>query len=222
MQIQGKTFIPNDQEALGLVQHCSKQELQEFLEDEGKLLDVIQDLPQVKQICSEKEMMNIKNKSMAEYNLSIEPKLVAMRSQVANLYEEANKLKTELAKDKSIWDSKRNEVSLDVTNVMLQTEAAKSEEESEKIADNFCEGKLDVDTFLESYISSRTYAHLRQTKSQKLNELVREHASAASNSSHGQSSFPWNSDMKTGGPTPYPSYSSGQAFSMPQPNFYAR
>lgn len=38
---------------------------------------------------------------MAEYNLSIEPKLYDMRSKVATLYEEANKLKTELATDKS-------------------------------------------------------------------------------------------------------------------------
>lgn len=46
-------------------------------------------------------MTIVKNKSMAEYNLSIEPKLYDMRSKVATLYEEANKLKTELATDKS-------------------------------------------------------------------------------------------------------------------------
>ena len=47
MQIQAPQLIPNDQEAVRLVQHCSKQELQDFLDNEDKLLGVINDLQQV-------------------------------------------------------------------------------------------------------------------------------------------------------------------------------
>jgi len=47
MQIHAPQLIPNDQEAVGLVQHCSKQELQDFLENEDKLMGVINDLQQV-------------------------------------------------------------------------------------------------------------------------------------------------------------------------------
>ncbi|CAC5386889.1 VPS37 [Mytilus coruscus] len=223
MQIQAPKLTPNDHEVQSLIESCNKQELQELLEDEDKLNGLITGLPQVKRLQTDKEMTIVKNKSMAEYNLSIEPKLYEMRSKVAAMYEEANKLKTELATDKSRLDAKRGEISLDVMSVMLQTEAAKSEEESEKLADNFCEGKVELDNFLETYISSRTRSHLRQIKSQKMNELVREHSPTRN---RGQISSSYNSDIRSPGLAPYPAYSSsaGQyqasGYSMPQP-YYA-
>ena len=55
----------------------------------------------MKRLQTDREMTVVKNKSMAEYNLSVEPKLNDLRSKVAGMYEEANRLKTELAKDKS-------------------------------------------------------------------------------------------------------------------------
>ncbi|XP_076107281.1 vacuolar protein sorting-associated protein 37B-like [Mytilus galloprovincialis] len=223
MQIQAPKLTPNDQEVEGLIKNCSKEELQQLLEDEDKMIGLITDLNQVKRLQTDKEMTIVKNKSMAEYNLSIEPKLYDMRSKVATLYEEANKLKTELATDKSRLDAKRGEISLDVMSVMLQTEAAKSEEDSEKLADNFCEGKVGLDNFLETYISSRTMSHLRQIKSQKMNELVREHSPTRN---RGQISSSYNNDIRSPGLAPYPAYSSsaGQypasGYSMPQP-YYA-
>lgn len=223
MQIQAPKLTPNDHEVQSLIESCNKQELQELLEDEDKLNGLITGLPQVKRLQTDKEMTIVKNKSMAEYNLSIEPKLYEMRSKVAAMYEEANKLKTELATDKSRLDAKRGEISLDVMSVMLQTEAARSEEESEKLADNFCEGKVELDNFLETYISSRTRSHLRQIKSQKMNELVREHSPTRN---RGQISSSYNSDIRSPGLAPYPAYSSsaGQyqasGYSMPQP-YYA-
>ncbi|VDH91204.1 ESCRT-I complex subunit VPS37 [Mytilus galloprovincialis] len=223
MQIQAPKLTPNDQEVEGLIKNCSKEELQQLLEDEDKMIGLITDLNQVKRLQTDKEMTIVKNKSMAEYNLSIEPKLYDMRSKVATLYEEANKLKTELATDKSRLDAKRGEISLDVMSVMLQTEAAKSEEDSEKLADNFCEGKVSLDNFLETYISSRTMSHLRQIKSQKMNELVREHSPTRN---RGQISSSYNNDIRSPGLAPYPAYSSsaGQypasGYSMPQP-YYA-
>lgn len=166
-------------------------------------------------------MTIVKNKSMAEYNMSIEPKLISIKAQIAAMYEEANKLKTELAKDKSKLDTVRGELSLDVMNIMLQTEAAKSEEESEKIADNFCEKKMSVDDFLETFVAARTVSHLRQIKSQKMIELVREHSPSRNLA---QINMVWNTETKSA--APYPAYSSEQypsgGYSMPQPNFYAR
>lgn len=219
MQIQAPKLTPNDQEVEGLIKNCSKEELQQLLEDEDKMIGLITDLNQVKRLQTDKEMTIVKNKSMAEYNLSIEPKLYDMRSKVATLYEEANKLKTELATDKSRLDAKRGEISLDVMSVMLQTEAAKSEEDSEKLADNFCEGKVGLDNFLETYISSRTMSHLRQIKSQKMNELVRE---LSPTRNRGQISSSYNNDIRSPGLAPYPSAGQYPAsgYSMPQP-YYA-
>ena len=178
----------------------------------------------MKRLQTDREMTVVKNKSMAEYNLSVEPKLNDLRSKVAGMYEEANRLKTELAKDKSRLDTARGENSLDVMNVMLQTQAAKSEEESEKLADDFCEKKVDMDEFLNTFIASRTLSHLRQIKSQKLSELVREHSPTRNVA---QNNTSWNTEYKSPSVASYPSYTSGQypsggGYSMATPNFYPR
>ena len=50
---------------------------------------------QIKTLESEKEMMLTNNKSVAEYNLGIEPKLVQAKEQLAYSYEEAVKYQKE-------------------------------------------------------------------------------------------------------------------------------
>ncbi|CAG2185694.1 VPS37 [Mytilus edulis] len=187
-----------------LIKNYNKQELGTDGAIKDKMIGLITDLNQVKRLQTDKEMTIVKTKS-------------------GSTVQEANKLKTELATDKSRLDAKRGEISLDVMSVMLQTEAAKSEEDSEKLADNFCEGKVGLDNFLETYISSRTMSHLRQIKSQKMNELVREHSPTRN---RGQISSSYNNDIRSPGLAPYPAYSSsaGQypasGYSMPQP-YYA-
>lgn len=49
MQIQAPKLTPNDQEVEGLIKNCSKEELQQLLEDEDKMIGLITDLNQVKQ-----------------------------------------------------------------------------------------------------------------------------------------------------------------------------
>lgn len=217
---------PDDQAAVAILQHLDKMELHNLLESDDKLQELIHDLPQVKNIQTEREMLMTQNKSAADYNTSLQPKLDHLKTRVATGYEEANRLKTTLAMDKSRLDIKLGEQSLDTVGVLLKTATAKTEEEAEEISDQFFDRKMDVDIFLEQYLSKRTLSHQRLVKSQKLSELVRAEPSLAPQSSQ-QQSYNWGSPGTSypasppvappGGALPYPS---GPSFQMPEAGYY--
>nr|XP_022337395.1 vacuolar protein sorting-associated protein 37B-like [Crassostrea virginica]XP_022337396.1 vacuolar protein sorting-associated protein 37B-like [Crassostrea virginica] len=169
---EAKQLVVDEAAAVGILQHLDKNELQNLLEDTDKLDSLIQDLQQVKSIQTDREMMLARNKSMAEFNLSFQNRLENMKGEVAKHYEDANKLKIDLAQDKSKIDSHPNRLLPDTALALLQTASASSEESSEQFAEQFCDNKISVDSFLENYLPVRTVAHLRQVKVKKMRELM--------------------------------------------------
>lgn len=214
---EAKQLVVDEAAATGILQHLDKNELQSLLEDNDKLEGLIKDLQQVKNIQTDREMMLAKNKSMAEYNLSLQNRLENLKSEVAKGYEDANKLKIALAQDKSRIDSHPSRLLPDTVLALLQSAAAVSEENAEQFAEQFCDSKINHEAFLENYLPVRTVAHLRQVKVKKLTELMNSGLSRrdvpAVNSSTNSYSCP------SGLPNlPYPSGN----FSMPQPAVYPR
>ncbi|XP_025090563.1 vacuolar protein sorting-associated protein 37B-like isoform X2 [Pomacea canaliculata] len=211
--------------AVALLQHLSKTELQNLLNDDSKLTDIINDLSQVRSLQSDHDDLVARNKSLAEYNLSQQPRLDSLKTEVATLYERANKLKTELGEEKCKLDSFAGSQKLETMHALLQTEAAKSEEESELFVESFYNKSLSVEDFLAQFLPERTKAHLRRVKAEKMGELLRN----GGLSGHMPSSWtsPAHAPLFS---TPYPlgppagasafSVSGGVPYMMPQPNFY--
>lgn len=204
----------DESRAVGLLQHLNKGELQNILDNEDKLMEIINDLQQVKEIQTDREMLLANNKSVADYNLKLQPRFDELKRKLATAYEEANRLKETLAKDKSQLDMKRGKYSLETIVDIMKTAAAVSEEESEELADKFCDKQISVEDFLDTYIKKRTVAHLQQVKAQKMSELI--------NSSHGQNAqtnYNWNAPKSpTGsGAAPYPGNASFSGSNMPYP-----
>lgn len=162
----------NEEASLGILKHLNKDELQKLLDDENKLEELIYDDPQVKQLDITKENVMTSNKSIAEYNLSQEPKLASAKQELANAYEVFVKVQKKYEELKQKYDVRSSQYSLDTLCALLQAEAATSDEESEKIAEDFLDGCMEVDAFLEKFISKRTEAHQRKVKSEKLVELL--------------------------------------------------
>ncbi|XP_046560540.1 vacuolar protein sorting-associated protein 37B-like [Haliotis rubra] len=214
-----------EEQALALLQHLDKNELERLLEDSAKLDDLVKDThrPSV----SDKETLLTSNKSLAEFNLTLQPRLDDLKRQVATGYEEINTIKTNLGKDKAQLDMLVGEQSLDTMLALLQTEAAKSEEESEKMAEDFCDNKISVEEFVNQYISQRTVAHTRKVKVDKMTELLRNMHAENHPTLHRQQSASmnasWHGSNPPGGagnsPAPYPTNGS---FRMPQPGYYNR
>jgi len=191
----------NEDASLGILKHLNRDELTKLLDDNVKLEELITDDAQIKAISVEKGNLLTNNTSIAEYNLAQEPKLAAAKQELASLYEQWVSVQKEYEERKLKIDAKSSKYSLDTICALLQTEAAKSEEQSERIADEFLNGSMEVETFLERFIPQRTIAHERKVKSEKLEEMVR---SGVSNSSSGFTAPPIAAPRPARWGAPYP------------------
>jgi len=207
----------NESAAVALLQHLGKDDLQNLLDDDAKLQGLINDLTQIKTLQQEHDQMVATNKSLAEYNLSLQPRIEGLIQQVGCEYATVNTLKTDLAQDKTRLDQYVGHQSLDTLHALLQTEVAKSEEESENLAEQFCSQEIESEQFLTCYLPQRTVAHLRRIKSERLADLIREGGTAG-----GQWGVP---GPAVASRPPYPAPTSSPAppyptsnYGMPQPN----
>lgn len=105
----------------------------------------------------------------------------------------------------------------------------------QELADEFCDGKTDLDTFLSEYIPKRSEAYIKKAKIEKASELFRQFSSTGS-APYPSHSVPQNNYVKpqTGsvspgyggygmGSTPYPAPEGPYGGSgMPMPPYYHR
>ncbi|KAK3756076.1 hypothetical protein RRG08_006172, partial [Elysia crispata] len=157
------------------------------------------------------------NKSLAEYNLSLRPKLDDLRQQVAFQYQQLNDLKTSLAEGKTKLDAFVGMQRLDTVLALLQTETAETEETSEELAEKFCDDG-DIDAFLGEFLTKRARAHQRRIKSERFAELIQQGRMPMSPSSSSTPHSTYANPIPSG-PAPYPATG---GFGMPQPGLVPR
>lgn len=186
--------------ALSFLKQLNSQELQSLMDDNDRLNRLVDDLEMVKKLEQEKDTLLASNKSIAEYNLTLEPRLIQSRQQLAETYEQAVQIQKGFERNKLKLDSCTSNTSLDTTLALLQMEAAKAEEESEKVAEAFLSHTADVDKFLNDYTELRKTAHLRKVKTEKLEEIVKEQTHPMSS----QNSFTGPTPSRAAPVAPYP------------------
>ncbi|XP_078083178.1 VPS37B subunit of ESCRT-I a isoform X1 [Mustelus asterias] len=150
----------------------SLQELNELLEDDEKLNEMTEEMEEVRNIQPNKDMSLASNRSLAEQNLQYHPKLDCQKLQLTRKYQELQTLFEAYQMRKSKLDSQMNGSSLDILLALLQTEGAKIEEETEIMAQEFLDGEVPLDVFIEQYQNKRKLAHQRRVKIEKLQEIV--------------------------------------------------
>ncbi|KAM9360225.1 VPS37B subunit of ESCRT-I a [Symphorus nematophorus] len=147
-------------------------QLNEILEDDEKLTIMVQEMDEMQDVQQSKEKTLINNRTLAEQNLALQPRLEHKKEQLTKRYSclqenfEAYQLR------KSTLDHKSGNTSLDTLLALLQAEGAKIEEETENMADSFLDGDMTLDSFIDAYQSNRKLAHLRRVKIEKLQEMV--------------------------------------------------
>ncbi|CAL7949328.1 unnamed protein product [Xylocopa violacea] len=171
---------PDIPAALGLLSHLTNDELKELLNNDAKFEDIVKDVKQFKDLETEKEMLMASNRSLAEFNLSRQPELQEGKQALKDLSEQGNGLCMIIKQKLDYIKEKSGEMSVDTALDLLQTAAAEIEEESETIAEKFLAGDMEVDEFLEQFLSRRKLMHLRKVKVDKLRELIRKSHSAIS------------------------------------------
>lgn len=239
MNLQAPKYEPDEAAALALLQYLEKEQLEQYLNEPNKIDELIGDLHQMKTIQKDRENVTVKNRSVAEFTMSLKPNFEALKQQVATAYEEVNNLKVKLCEDVAKLELAPGcQSSPDVLLAIFQTEAATADEQSEQVAESFCDGDIDVETFISSYIPQRTEAYLRKAKLEKVGDLLRQRGSVSTSVPYSASSVTENSYTKqysaatssayraTGydvGSTPYPSTSGpGLYGGMPLPSHYQR
>ena len=164
---------PDVPAALGLLAHLDNDELKELLNNDGKFEDIVKDIKQFKDLETEKEVLMASNRSLAEFNLSKQPELQEDKQMLKELTEKGSRLCTAVKEKLDELKEKSGEMTAETALDLLQTTAAETEEESESIAEKFLAGDMEVDEFLEQFLSRRKLMHLRKVKVDKLKELIR-------------------------------------------------
>ncbi|XP_029999285.1 VPS37B subunit of ESCRT-I a [Sphaeramia orbicularis] len=150
----------------------SMTQLNEILEDDDKLTKMVQEMDEMHEVQQSKEKTLVNNRTLAEQNLALQPKLEHKKEHLTKRYTCLQESFESYQLRKSTLDHKSGNTSLDTLLALLQTEGAKIEEETENMADCFLDGDMTLDSFIDAYQSNRKLAHLRRVKIEKLQEMV--------------------------------------------------
>ncbi|TNN35326.1 Vacuolar protein sorting-associated protein 37A [Liparis tanakae] len=147
-------------------------QLSDMSENEDMLLEFFVSLPQLKQVTSDKEELVTNIVDMAKRNLQMEPQLEGKRQEMLYKYEQLTQMKlafeTRMQRQHDLSES----CSLNTLQARLKVAAHQAEEESEETAENFLEGRADIDEFLSSFMENRTLCHSRRAKEEKLQQSI--------------------------------------------------
>ncbi|CAH1392606.1 unnamed protein product [Nezara viridula] len=157
---------------IGFLTHLTTDELKSILNDDAKLDELLKEIKQGNERETEKEMLLASNRSLAEYNLSMEQDLMSHKTEVKNCTERGEEWYHRVYKKYETLITFLGHNKLDTKLDVLRLATAEIEEQSEKIAETFISGDSDVEEFLESFVSKRKSMHLNKVKSEKLSEMI--------------------------------------------------
>uniref|UniRef100_A0A3B4YEN8 VPS37C subunit of ESCRT-I n=1 Tax=Seriola lalandi dorsalis TaxID=1841481 RepID=A0A3B4YEN8_SERLL len=188
------------------LQDLSQSELQELLDNPERVESMALESDEIQNIQLEREMALASNRSLAEQNLDMKPRLESQREVLVERYSQLEAVRETYRQHCSIRGMV-GQVSPEALFSRLQAEGSKTEAESEQaLADEFLEGSLSLDSFLDRFLSLRSLAHKRRVRIEKLQEILRQRSEGnltAMTSSAGISqdpaatASPWNQQTTT-------------------------
>ncbi|KAM9314433.1 vacuolar protein sorting-associated protein 37A isoform 2-T2 [Pholidichthys leucotaenia] len=156
-------------------------QLSDMSENEDVLLEFFMTLPQLKQVTSDKEELVNNIVDMAKKNLQMEPQLEGKRQEMRHKCEQLTQMKSAFETKMHRQHELSESCSLSTLQARLKVAAHQAEEESEETAENFLEGRTDIDEFLNSFMERRTLCHSRRAKEEKLQQSINTHGQFPTN-----------------------------------------
>ncbi|CRL02024.1 CLUMA_CG015172, isoform A [Clunio marinus] len=195
--------------------YMTTEELREIFSNDDKLDETINEI--LKSLENEKDVIINENRTLAESNLEMEPKLIEIRSRINDLTQEGKDLSQSVQSKLEEIKSKSSNVNPENMLDILKASAAESEEKSEKFAEDFLESSASIEEFLDKFKESRIEMHLRKLKADKMQELLRR--GNTGNGPPAQSNYPPGPGNFYGqhqrNPAPYPNMPSYPMMPMP-------
>ncbi|XP_037546251.1 vacuolar protein sorting-associated protein 37A isoform X2 [Nematolebias whitei] len=174
--LNGHTYkMPEIPESFSELCDMNLTQLSEMSENEDVLLEFFVGLPQLKQVASDKEEFITSIVEMAKKNLQMEPQLEGKRQEMLYKYEQLTQMKSAFEIKMQRQHELSESCSLSTLQARLKVAAHQAEEESEETAENFLEGRIDIDEFLTNFMEKRTVCHSRRAKEEKLQQSINTH-----------------------------------------------
>uniref|UniRef100_A0A1A8BSM3 Vacuolar protein sorting 37A n=1 Tax=Nothobranchius kadleci TaxID=1051664 RepID=A0A1A8BSM3_NOTKA len=167
--------MPDIPESFSELCDMNLTQLSEMSENEDVLLEFFMCLPQLKQVTNDKEELITSIVEMAKKNLQMEPQLEGRRQEMLYKYEQLTQMKSAFETKMQRQHELSESCSLSTLQARLKVAAHQAEEESEVTAENFLEGRIDIDEFLASFMEKRTICHSRRAKEEKLQQSINTH-----------------------------------------------
>lgn len=157
--------------------NLTNEELKRLGEDDDKLDEFLEKHSQIKEINAAIEDAMDWVERTAESNAAKEPELEQLQADVTDKVKAVTVLKARYDNLIQRYNKLSEVFTPDHIKECLREAADESHEESEKIAEDFLNRKIDVERFLSTYIECRKLGQARRTKEEKLahqlNELKR-------------------------------------------------
>ncbi|KAL4230475.1 Vacuolar protein sorting-associated protein 37A [Mactra antiquata] len=149
----------------------SRTEMLEILNEEEKILDLIQQVPEVKQIVENLEKLSLSCTDLAKENLTKKPVIEELKCQVQEKHEEFNRLRAEFEGNQEKQLQLMDQFHPAVIQSNLKVAILEAEEDSDRVVEDFLDKKLDVDEFTTKFIEKRSLYHTRRAKEEKMNNM---------------------------------------------------
>lgn len=186
------------------LQDLSQSELEELLDNAERVESMALESDEIQNIQLEREMALASNRSLAEQNLDVKPRLEEQRARLGERYSQLEAVRDTYTQHCSLRDGMLGQVSPEGLFSRLQTEGASTEAESETVADDFLDGSLPLDSFLDRFLSLRSLAHKRRVRIEKLQEVLRQRTAGAADAAVTSSQASANQDPLSAAGTPSP------------------
>ncbi|KAA0722456.1 Vacuolar protein sorting-associated protein 37A [Triplophysa tibetana] len=164
--------MPEIPDSFPELSEISVSELKDMSDQDDMLLEFFMCLPQLKEVTSDKEELVNNIVEMAKKNLQLEPQLEGKRQEMMCKFEQLMQMKSVFETKMQRQHELSESCSLSALQARLKVAAHQAEEESEETAENFLEGKTEIDEFLASFMEKRTLCHCRRAKEEKLQQCM--------------------------------------------------
>ncbi|MEE6460696.1 hypothetical protein FKM82_001075 [Ascaphus truei] len=175
--INGFTYkMPDLPDTFPELSELSVSQLSMMEQEEDVLLEQFVNLPQFKQVITDKDDLVRSIEEIAKKNLQLEPVLEGKRQAMLGKYELLTQMKAAFEKKLQRQHELSESCSLSALQARLKVSAHEAEEESDSIAEDFLEGKTEIDDFLSIFMEKRTTCHSRRAKEEKLQQAISLHS----------------------------------------------
>uniref|UniRef100_A0A8C4SC20 VPS37D subunit of ESCRT-I n=1 Tax=Erpetoichthys calabaricus TaxID=27687 RepID=A0A8C4SC20_ERPCA len=152
----------------------STSQLRDLLQDESKMEQIVRLSQKFQELQEDRDTILLSNRSLAEKTLSHQPEFDNGKLKLADKYQELEQLMQSCRGKQERLDAYMEKRSLQAAQTLLQSEVDQAEQQSEKLLEQFMDGSLALEDFLESFQKSRKVCHIRRAQSEKAQELGRQ------------------------------------------------